>query len=265
MLNLTLNSVRLYRKPNIEPETNGPCLSNGADAAAIVPIPTILMMHGWKSDLQSLVLLGDLLSAHFPIHLIDLPGFGKSPMHDGSWGTEEYADCIFEYTEANNLSNVVLLGHSFGARVAIRLGYKHPALSNALVLISAAGLQPLGWKRTKRNLKLSFNRLAGPKLVSRDYLDAGKLRVTLNKAVTENLAPLASVIKAPTLLLYGSEDTETPPEIGERYRVLFPNSTLIKMQGKDHFPFLGTGASLCAFHILKFLSVFENARLCGGK
>ena len=225
----------------------------------------ILMMHGWKSDLQSLLLLGDLLSAHNQIHLIDLPGFGKSAMHDGSWGTEQYADCIFDFIEANNLSNLVLLGHSFGARVAIRLAHKHPALAQSLVLIGAAGLQPLGWKRTKRNLKLTFNRLGGPKLVSRDYLNAGNLRMTLNKAVTENLAPLASGIKAPTLLIYGSEDTETPPEIGERYRVLIHNSTLIKLQGKDHFPFSGTGSSLCAFHILKFLSAIENVRLSGGK
>jgi len=217
-------------------------------------MPSILMLHGWKNNLQSLQPLGALLAHHFRVHLIDLPGFGASAMHDGSWGTEEYAECIAQYAAANNLSNYSCLGHSFGARVAIRLASKYPRRIAALVLVSAAGLQPAGWTRVKRDWRRAKNRIFGKLYVSNDYRQAGELRTTFKKAVTEDLSDLASGIPAPTLLIYGAVDTDTPPEMGRRYLRLMQNAQFIELPDKDHFPFAGTGASLCATLIKNFFA-----------
>ena len=53
------------------------------------------------------------------MHLLDLPGFGASPVPDSVWGSREYADHIEEYLADNDLENVYLAGHSFGGRVSI--------------------------------------------------------------------------------------------------------------------------------------------------
>ena len=225
-----------------------------------------------------------LLSGYYDTVLLGLPGFGhsESPMHDGSWGTSEYADCVFEFLQQKGMSDVIIVGHSYGARVGIRLAHQHPELVRSLILIAGAGLQPIGWKRTRRNLKRRFNRLLKARpialllsaacrllpdglvkscaqryrahFVSKDYDTAGQLRTTLNRAVNEDLSPLAADVEHPTLLLYGSGDTETPPELGRRYHRLFPRSQFIEMEGKHHFPHVTTGAPLCAYYILRFLS-----------
>jgi len=244
------------------PKLNTLILSRQAGIASAEPArvsgdsrPTFVLLHGWQSDLRAMEVLGDLLSASGTVHLIDLPGFGRSAMHDGTWGTPEYAACVLAYCREQGLSRVVIVGHSFGARLAIRLAHGHPALVSALVLIGAAGLQPVGWPRVRRGMKRFLNRFLKRKFASRDYLNAGNLRQTLVKTVSEDLAPLAAEVQAPALLLYGEQDDETPPSVGRRYHQLLKNSRFVGLEGKGHFPFAGTGAALCTCHILEFLSM----------
>jgi pimeloyl-ACP methyl ester carboxylesterase len=253
------------------------------------PGPVILMLPGWRNPRAAMRPLGFLLSSHYDTILLGLPGFAKdeSPIHDGTWGPVEYADCVFRFLQENQLSKIIIVGHSFGAHVGLHLASKHPEIVRSLVLIAAPGLQPVGLRRVRRDLKRKFNRLlktrpipqlltASSRLLpnrltrhwtetyrshfmSKDYQQAGALRTTLNKAVTADLTPLASAIKTPTLLLYGVDDAETPPEMGERYHRLIQPSSFIALQGKNHFPHLTTGASLCAYYIMRFLAAHESA------
>lgn len=254
------------------------------EAAAHRRGPVILMLPGWRNDREAMRPLGSLLAGYYDTILLGLPGFGhaESPLHDGSWGTAEYADCVFEFLQQQGISDVIIVGHSYGARVGIQLAHKHPALVKSLILIGGAGLPPVGWKKTRRNLKRRFNRSLKAKpvalvlsaaskilpgrfvescsrryratFVSKDFAAAGPLRTTLNQAVNEDLSPLAASIEHPTLLLYGSGDTETPPELGRRFHRLFRRSEFVEMEGKQHFPHVTTGAPLCAYYIIKFLS-----------
>jgi pimeloyl-ACP methyl ester carboxylesterase len=73
------------------------------------------------------------------------------------------------------------------------------------------------------------------------------------KTVTEDLTRAASEIKAPTLLLWGEEDRATPPEMGRRLQSLIAGSQLVELPGKDHYPFQGDGAHLCAHYVLDFI------------
>jgi len=239
----TLNCVKLDRNKNL-------IRSGKADE----DLPHIIMLHGWQQDHRSLQLLGDLLSASYHVHLPDLPGFGQSPIHDGTWGSEEYGECVYRYMKASGISKAIIMGHPFGARVALRLAHAHPEAVQSLIFIGGAGLPPIGWAKFKRSVKLLLNRLRITKFASKDYLESGALRKTLVKVVNEDLSVQAQGVKTPTLLLYGSRDTETPPSLGQRYHRLIAGSTYIELQGKDHNPFYGTGASLCAFYIQEFLS-----------
>lgn len=229
----------------------------------------ILLLHGWGQTLESLQPLAELLAESSQVHLIDLPGFGKSAMPAGDWDTNQYADRLLKYMDENGLAKVDLLGHSFGGRVSIRIASQHPHRVNHLILINSGGLQRqrtliqqvkgklIKWLR----LLLSIIPFYGSRLKewhsdrfgSRDYKNAGKLRGTLVKTVNEDLTEAASRIQAPTLLIWGEEDTETPIEMGYRYNQLIPNAKLIALPGRDHFLFRNEGAHLCAYYVLKFL------------
>src|SRR6476660_8087035 len=81
----------------------------------------LIMLHGWGQTLASLYPLGELLASRAIIHLIDLPGFGSSGQPTGDWDTERYSECILSYMDENELTQVDLLGHSFGGRISIRI------------------------------------------------------------------------------------------------------------------------------------------------
>ncbi len=229
----------------------------------------LVMLHGWGQNLQSLQPMGELLANRSKVHLIDLPGFGKSPAPPEDWDTIQYAQRIHQYLDEQGIEQADLVGHSFGGRVSIRLAAKYPQRVRSITLINSGGLQrqrTLGqslrsqWVRTMRNgFKISplyrdeLLTWHSQKYGSRDYLHAGELRGTLVKTVSEDLAELAKQIRIPVLLLWGEADTETPIEMGYRYHSLFSNSQLITIPNRDHFMFQGEGAHLCAYYVDKFL------------
>jgi pimeloyl-ACP methyl ester carboxylesterase len=230
----------------------------------------LVMLHGWGQNLQSLQPMGELLATQAQVHIIDLPGFGKSPPPPEDWGTAQYADRIYQYLEAEGIESADMLGHSFGGRVSIRLAHQYPHKVRSITLVNAGGLQRQRtlqqslrsqWVRNMRNaFKLSplyrdeLLTWHTQKYGSRDYLNAGAMRGTLVKTVSEDLTELAKQIPIPVLLLWGETDTETPVEMGHRYHSLFANSQLITIPHRDHFMFQAEGAHLCSYYVEKFLA-----------
>lgn len=230
----------------------------------------IVMLHGWGQNLQSLQPMGELLAYKEKIHIIDLPGFGKSAPPPEDWDTTQYADRICQYLDDNGIDKADMLGHSFGGRVSIRLAHKYPNRVRSITLINSGGLQRQRtfkqslrsqWVRNLRNtFKISpvyrdeLLTWHTQKYGSRDYLNAGALQGTLVKTVSEDVTEIVKQIPLPVLLLWGEADTETPVEMGHRYHSLFPNSQLITIPNRDHFMFQAEGAHLCAYYVDKFLS-----------
>jgi pimeloyl-ACP methyl ester carboxylesterase len=234
----------------------------------------LVMLHGWGQNLQSLQPMGELLATQSQVHIIDLPGFGKSPPPPADWDTAQYADRIYQYLAAKGIESADMLGHSFGGRVSIRLAAKYPQKVRSITLINSGGLQR---QRTiqqslrsqwVRNMRTAFKispmyrdellTWHSQKYGSRDYLNAGAMKGTLVKTVSEDLTELANQIPIPVLLLWGEADTETPVEMGHRYHSLFKNSQLITIPNRDHFMFQGEGSHLCAYYVEKFLAQLPN-------
>jgi pimeloyl-ACP methyl ester carboxylesterase len=235
----------------------------------------LVMLHGWGQNLQSLQPMGELLATRSQVHIIDLPGFGKSPPPPEDWDTAQYADRIYQYLAEKGIESADMLGHSFGGRVSIRLAHKYPQQVRSITLINSGGLQRVStlkqslrrqWVRNLRNaFKLSpidRDKLLtwhSQKYGSRDYLNAGVLQGTLVKTVSEDLTELARQISLPALLLWGEVDTETPVEMGHRYHSLLANSELITIPNRDHFMFQAEGSHLCSYYVDKFLTKLGGA------
>ena len=248
----------------------------GTDSARL-----FVLLHGWGLTGESLMPLARQLCAHGTCWVPDLPGFGKTPMLAEGAGSAEYADALLRQpviAESRAAGReIVVVGHSFGGRLALRAAAADPEAVSALVLIAGAGLKrPRGPVFRVRSAALKaigrllrhMDRLAGTALFARyarrvgsaDYRRAGRLRATLVAVVNEDLAPVAARVRRPALLLYGREDTETPPTFGERFAALMPDAVLVVLDGFGHHDILGPGAFQCAHHILKFLERRQPSR-----
>lgn len=209
--------------------------------------------HGWGQRLENLLPLAQSLENSGHHWVIDFPGFGKSPLPPSDWSTAEYADALAAFIKSKTDQKILWVGHSFGCRVGLQLAARHPELIDGLFLISAAGLprirnpiKKIYFKARIRIYKLLKKLIPFglpeqwliKKFASKDYLNSGPLRNILIKTVNENLCEIAKTIKAPVLFLYGSEDTETPPDTGERFTKIIPKSELVVLEGYDHYTIL---------------------------
>lgn len=233
------------------------------------PTP-LLILHGWGQDLEIMRPLGERLAWHRPVHLLDLPGFGRSPGPGQDWDTRDYAQCVLSYLEQAGLDRVDLLGHSFGGRIGLRIASEWPGRLRRLVLVDAAGLpRRRSWSQRGRLLAIrtlgrvirslpsfwSQSLLAWyrERYGSRDYKNAGELRGTFVKVVAEDQTANVRLITAPTLVLWGADDRETPVEMAHRFGALIRDSEVVVLPG-DHFPFVGAGVHACAQIVDEFLS-----------
>lgn len=221
--------------------------------------------------------MGELLATFCNIVLVDLPGFGLSPLpteasnDGGGWGTYEYSERVKRFLDESGIKSCILIGHSFGGRISIQLAARCPELVKGLVLIGSHGLKrrrtPIEALRLK-GIKLLgsvakkidgatgtrlFAHYFAPRFASADYKAAGDLRKTLVKTVNEDLAPQASQIEAPTLLLWGENDIQTPLDLAHSFNALIANSSLHIFPHKDHEPFSDVGAHLMTRYVETFL------------
>lgn len=238
--------------------------------------PAVVMLHGWGVSGASLKPLGELLVSDRQVHILDLPGFGGSPMPSEVWGTYEYAKRVVAYLDEVGIEQAHLIGHSFGGRISLQLAIHFPERVASMILMGAAGIRRhrppkeavrvWALRRGGQVLK-AIDRVTGtelfrsyfaPRFGSADYQKAGALKPIFVKVVNEDLEEQVGSIRAKTLLLWGEKDTETPPEMGRRFNALIRGSTYIELPGKDHYLFLGMGAHLCAEHVEEFLSAVEH-------
>jgi len=241
-------------------------------------LPPILMLHGWGQTLEIMAPLGEKLARNRPVYLIDLPGFGGTPWLGKDWGTYDYAKYLIGYLNTIGISEISLLGHSFGGRISLQLASHWPDRIRDVVLVSSAGLPlirtPVQRMRVNAirlmgklfsivpsNLGEALGRWHRNRFGSSDYKNAGVLRNTLIKTVTEDQTENASRIKKPTLLLWGELDNETPVNMAERLHELIAGSTLEVLPGRNHYPFLGNDVYLCAEIIKEFLTKQDRATL----
>jgi pimeloyl-ACP methyl ester carboxylesterase len=216
----------------------------------------LIWAHGWGHTHQNLLPLAQAMQGTARSVLIDLPGFGASPLPPGPWGTAEYADAIAEWLVSRTPARRIWVAHSFGCRVGLQLAARHPETLDGLFLVAAAGLPARRslWARSRLAARRWAFRLArsftseGPardrlrtRFGSADYRAAGELRPILVKAVTEDLSAAARAVRCASVLIVGDHDRETPPELATRLHQMMPRSRLVVLRGFDHGNILTDG------------------------
>jgi pimeloyl-ACP methyl ester carboxylesterase len=214
--------------------------------------PTVLALHGWQrthldfSPVFDGLPEADGLSAVGP----DLFGFGSTPPPPEPWGTAEYARHLLPlFEEAGVLAErVVVVGHSFGGKVAVRLCGLVPDRIGRVVLTGVPLLdrqgrpaRPAATYRLARRLNglglLGDARLEAlrDRYGSPDYRAAqGVMRGVLVRVLAEQYGEDMASIGCPVDLVWGEEDTEVPLEVAVRARPMFPSATLVTLPGVGH-------------------------------
>ncbi len=211
--------------------------------------PEVLLLHGWAAPAETYRLIIDHLKPRCRVVAPDLPGFGGSQEPERPWAVDDYVDFVLQFAAAVKLSSPVLIGHSYGGRIIIKL-MNRPALPfrvPKIVLLDAAGIKPrhgpgyyikvYSYKAAKHLLPGLAEKMRG-KVGSSDYKNASPLmRQTMVLSLKEDLAPLLPGIHAPTLLIWGENDTATPLSDGQRMEKEIPDAGLVVLKGAGHFAF----------------------------
>ena len=216
----------------------------------------VIVMHGWGCTSATVALLAEACSDDSTtVYNLDLPGFGGSAEPSSVWGIDDYTVLVEKFVRQQGIVNPVLVGHSFGGRIAIVYSSRNKV--EKVILVDAAGIKP---KRTiKYYLKVYTFKLAkwfvplilgkekGHKVIDRmrgkagssDYNNATpRMRAIMSRVVNEDLTSLLPSIKAPTLLIWGTADTATPISDAHKMEHLIPDAGLVAYEGASHYSFL---------------------------
>jgi pimeloyl-ACP methyl ester carboxylesterase len=210
--------------------------------------PLVLGLPGWQRTHADLTPILQAASPH-PISgiVLDLPGFGASPPPPDGWTTTQYAEALRPVLD-ECADPVVLLAHSFGGRVALRLAHAMPDRIAGLVL-SGVPMWPADRPRARSAPGFRLIRaLRHAGVVSEARLDAarehygsadyraatGVMREVLVRAVGDSYDEDLEAITAPISLVWGETDTAAPVALAERAVALGQHVQLEVLAGLDH-------------------------------
>jgi pimeloyl-ACP methyl ester carboxylesterase len=214
----------------------------------------IVVLHGWGAHIEAVAPILAALEGACDLIALDLPGFGESDPPPAAWGVADYAFFVAAFLDELGVSRAHFVGHSHGGRVSIFLAAEQPERVERLLLVDSAGIRPKRTWRYRRAVAVAklgkvVAAIGGPpgkrlqermraRVASRDYLEASEaMRGTFRKVIAEDLTERLPRVKAPTLLVWGELDDDTPLWMGRRMEELIPDAGLVVLDGAGHYSY----------------------------
>lgn len=206
----------------------------------------IVLLHGWGQNIEMMKPIGDRLYKHFKVTIIDLPGYGKSDEPTYPWEVSDYVEMLKELFDNLNISNPILIGHSFGGKISLLYASKYKV--HKLVLLAS----PFKKEIQELTLKMKFlkfmkkvpviNKLenfAKKHIGAKDYRDASvMMRKVLVNTVNLDITEDVKKIKCPTLIVWGTNDEAVPVERAYELEKLISDSGVVIYNGSSHYAYL---------------------------
>lgn len=239
--------------------------------------PDLVMLHGWGLHGGLFGPVIEPLAQHFRLHLVDLPGHGRSPMLAGEYTLETVAGAIADEVPAG----AHWLGWSLGGRIALAAARDGAAIDK-LILVGAnpCFTQRPDWPHAmpeaeleqfaaslRDNYKATLQRFLAVQsrgserareelrnlrdsLFAHGEPDQQALAGGLEILRSADLRPALNTISQPTLVLHGERDTLAPLAAAEYTATRLPNGKLGVIEGAGHAPFIS--------HTEQFLAAVEG-------
>lgn len=200
-----------------------------------------VFLHGWGCNHTSFLFCHKALEKQSSL-FVDFPPFGQSSKTISDWTVFTYANMVHSLVQSLGIKKINLIGHSFGGRIAIILAVLCKEEINKIVLVDAAGVKP------RRKLSYYFKvfsyklRKKLGKNVSHfgssDYLALSpNMRKIFVSIVSTHLDDFLPFISAPTLIIFGKNDTTTPVYMAKKLNRKIANSQLVLLEDAGHFCF----------------------------
>lgn len=210
---------------------------------------TLLILPGWRRSIEEWILVAKSFERKYKVILLDLPGFGITTMPKSTFGVFEYADFVKQFLAKLRIDKCIVLGHSFGGRIAIILAAESDIVEK-LILVDSAGIENKSpYAKVAQLLKIilapvffilpssSKSRIANL-IGSQDYKASGELRKIFVKTVNQNLKSLLSKIKIPTFIIWGDRDNQLPVSETKIFKQAIKDAKVRIIWGAGHDPHL---------------------------
>lgn len=213
----------------------------------------LVLLHGLFGALSNFMPLMEHFRQTHKVIIPMLPLLEMDLLHTSVGGLQKF---VQRFIEHRNYNNIHLLGNSLGGHVALVYILKHPERIKSLILTGSSGLFENGmgdtypkrgdkdYIRKKTELTFYDPTLATDDLVNEVFeitnnrLKVIKIIALAKSAIRNNLGEELNQIKQPTCLIWGNNDTITPPFVGKEFNRLIPNSELHFVDKCGHAPMM---------------------------
>jgi 2-hydroxy-6-oxonona-2,4-dienedioate hydrolase len=213
----------------------------------------LMLLHGLFGALSNFMDLIEYFKKRNKVIVPMLPLFDLDLLHTSVGGLEKH---VQKFIELKGYQNIHLLGNSLGGHVALVHALKHSDHIKSLILTGSSGLFENGMGDTypkrgdyeyiKKKTEVTFYdpATATKELVDEVYeivnqrVKVIKIIALAKSAIRNNLGDELKEIKTPTLLIWGNNDTITPPFVGKEFHKLIPNSELHFIDLCGHAPMM---------------------------
>jgi 2-hydroxy-6-oxonona-2,4-dienedioate hydrolase len=213
----------------------------------------LVLLHGLFGALSNFKDLIEYFRNYNKVVVPLLPLFELDILHTSVGGLAKF---VHKFIETRGYNQVHLLGNSLGGHVGLVHILKHPEKIKSLILTGSSGLFESGmgdsypkrgdYEYIKQKTELTFY---DPKIATKELVDEVysitnnrikviKIIALAKSAIRNNLGEELSQIKQPTLLVWGNNDTITPPFVAREFNKLIPNSELHFIDKCGHAPMM---------------------------
>ena len=202
----------------------------------------LLFIPGWNDNLNHFVDIANKLK-NYKVILIDLPNQGNSKPYNKKIEMNEYIEMIARFLDNNNLNPKIIIGHSFGGKLAFLYALKYPI--ERLVLAAPSLIKNkslltylkiykykfLKYLKYKFNLKINLNKYGSKEYLNQEGMNKENFIIATNNYYNSKLKEL----KVPLLLYYGKKDKVTPLKEAKYIKRRIKNTRLVIDKSGDHF------------------------------
>ncbi len=213
----------------------------------------LVLLHGLFGALSNFKDLVDHFKQSYRVIIPLLPLFDLILLETSVAGLAKF---VTKFIDHQQLTDVHLLGNSLGGHVGLVYTLKHPEKVKTITLTGSSGLFENGMGETypkrgdreyiRKKTELTFY---DPKVATKELVDevydivntrmkALKIIALARSAIKHNLGDELNTIQTPTCLIWGKNDTITPPMVAEEFKVLIPNSELHWIDKCGHAPMM---------------------------
>ncbi|MFH1534015.1 MAG: alpha/beta hydrolase [Nitrospirota bacterium] len=190
----------------------------------------ILVLHGWGGSKKSWDnFVGCFDNKRYKFFVPDLPGFGDEPAPDRPWYVHDYAEWVEKYMKKKKLVKPIIVAHSFGGRIAIKMCSKDKNAFSRLFLVAAAGIKRPPSMKVRvftgvakvgkfvlglfklQSVQTFFKKVVYKAAGTHDYEQAtGTMKQTFKNIIDEDLKDLLDDIRVKTHIIWGDRDSYVP-------------------------------------------------------